>query len=878
MSHDSNPTQAVGVEEKVIVVKINNFDATISHDTQLLISLKVKGEAFDFLPADHFKNRTHDGQYHWGDITYRYRLERGSAWIDGDSSQKRSAIKSFDIPGTLAAADLAPTLSESPLEIVREWLEVEGDLAVRFTISNVGKQQLEIGSLGLPTEFNSIFTGKTQTEMQAQCCLSDPYIGFDAGYLRVAPVNPQTGSASALVVTPLHGTDTPFQAYRNLKEPSFPETAYGTHTFENLYEWQVLTKAWAENEWASCKRPWHEPSSRMLEVNESLQIGVRFSIADGVRGFDNAVRRLGIPTATSVPGYILPRDLPGQLLVKASSPVKSFSSFPEGALAVREIGRGKFMVTPSDSSSTWGYVRLTISYEDGKIQTVHYFVTKPTHEAIGDMGRFLYDKAWFSDENDPFNRAPSIMTYDYEAGEIVTQDQRVWVSGLSDEGGTGAYVAAAVKQLLQPNPQEVAKLDEFANKTIWGKVQLEDYSVKKSLFFYDPEVDYSYDQNVDWSQWACWSRKDANSVDRAYSYIHPTAVFWTLYRLARAYPDLVGRTWDWYLTHAWATVCRMTEPDVLWTDMGLMGETVIGKIIDDLNREDLSEKAKLLEEKMRKRADKWKSEAVPFGSEAPWDSTGQEGVYYWAKYFKLHDLAKRTVNSVLGYMPTVPHWAWNGNARRYWDFDVAGKLRRIERQIHNYGSSLNAQVLLDAFRDGPTDPYLIQVGYGGALAPISNINQEGFPSTGFHAWPDTMKWDGSTGDYGGAFLGMALNSGTYVASIPDMGLVAYGGILTESQGKVAVTPKDAVRQRVYLGPLRLMIEIDMGQITALHFTTESVIMFVKKPHEAPPLSAAIVWLDSRSETQWRVTNADAEETRGGWKVKPDGREITIKPM
>jgi glycerol kinase len=111
-----------------------------------------------------------------------------------------------------------------------------------------------------------------------------------------------------------------------------------------------------------------------------------------------------------------------------------------------------------------------------------------------------------------------------------------------------------------------------------------------------------------------------------------------------------------------------------------------------------------------------------------------------------------------------------------------------------------------------------------------------------------------------------------------MGLVAYGGILTESQGKVAVAPKDAVRQRVYLGPLRLMIEIDMGQITALHFTSESVTMFVKKPHEAPPLSAVIVWLDSRSETQWRVTNADAEETRGGWKVKPNGSEITIKPM
>lgn len=75
----------------------------------------------------------------------------------------------------------------------------------------------------------------------------------------------------------------------------------------------------------------------------------------------------------------------------------------------------------------------------------------------------------------------------------------------------------------------------------------------------------------------------------------------------------------------------MTEADVMWTEMGLMGETVIGKILEDLNREDLLEKAKQLEERMMKRVENWNSEPVPLGSEAPWDSTGQEGVYYWAK-------------------------------------------------------------------------------------------------------------------------------------------------------------------------------------------------------------------------------------------------------
>jgi len=27
-----------------------------------------------------------------------------------------------------------------------------------------------------------------------------------------------------------------------------------------------------------------------------------------------------------------------------------------------------------------------------------------------------------------------------------------------------------------------------------------------------------------------------------------------------------------------------------------------------------------------------------------------------------------TLNAILGYTPTVPHWGYNGSARRYWDF------------------------------------------------------------------------------------------------------------------------------------------------------------------------------------------------------------------
>jgi hypothetical protein len=40
---------------------------------------------------------------------------------------------------------------------------------------------------------------------------------------------------------------------------------------------------------------------------------------------------------------------------------------------------------------------------------------------------------------------------------------------------------------------------------------------------------------------------------------------------------------------------------------------------------------------------------------------------YFSRYLGYTSTVTKAVNSVLGYTPTVPHWGWNGNARRYWD-------------------------------------------------------------------------------------------------------------------------------------------------------------------------------------------------------------------
>ncbi|RBR13570.1 hypothetical protein FVER53590_08529 [Fusarium verticillioides] len=862
----------LGLDNGYIDIETNNFKARIVRDAQVLVSLISEHDTFDFLPSDLIDVRAQNGQYHWGDVTYRYRKQGVSAWTDGDSAQKRQPVKNISTGTSLATSNLDPTLPDSPLNITREWLDYQDDLGLRFTITNDGNDTLELGSLGFPTEFNSIFTGRTAKEMQAKCSLADPYIGMDAGHIRVAPVK---GTGNGLVVTPLNGTNTPMEAYRDLKEPWFESTGYASQTFEGFYEWQVLTKAWADNEWKS-QEPWNAPTSKMLKPGESLKFGVRFTISESIRDFDNAIKDTGTPVVVGVPGYTIPRDLPASLYPISDIGIASFDVSPKGAFEIQEAGEHYELIP---SSSAWGRVRVSIKYNDGKVQTVHYFVTKPTSETLNDLGNFLTTESWFNSTSDPFKRSPSVMAYDYEKRKIVEQDPRVWIAGLSDEGGTGAYVAAMIKQVVQPNAEEIAKLDKFVQTTIWGGIQGKNYGVYKSLFYHDSKLNYTYDADSDWTSWTSWDKGAAESVDRAYNYVHVVVAYWSMYRVARAYPELTTKPWNWYLDQAQKTIMRMYQQDVSYRDVGLMGETVFGEVLTDLRREVKGTPAQAVEDAMKERAVLWDAQDIPYGSEMAWDSTGQEGVYYWTRHFGFNESAQKTVNSVLGYTPNIPHWGWNSNARRYWDFIYGGKLQRIERQIHHYGSGLNSQVLLSAFRHNPSDPYLLRVGYAGSYAPLTNINQDGFPSAAFHSRPDTLKWDGITGDYGGGLIGTVLNSGTYVVDDKQLGMLAFGGTISKTRAQYHVEPKDAVRKRIFIGPLNVMVTVDMGSIISVTFTPGKGIVYVKLAQRegSPKVDRTVVWVEWTDGEEWELLGAwnvidkaaAIEKGRGGWIVPLD---------
>jgi hypothetical protein len=827
---EADAPATLGLEQGTFEIETPDFTLKLVKASQTVAAMQPKGAGgFDFTPADLLETRAKNGYHHLGDLTLRVRKGSSGPWQDVSTAAARQPVRALPTSGTtLAAADLAPTLpADCPVQITRTWALEDGRLALRFALKNNSTESIQIGALGIPMVFNNIITRRSLEQAHETCSFFDPYIGQDAGYLQVTRLK---GSGPALVVVP--EGKTPFEAYPLLNEPMRPN-----QTFEGTFAWMVHSQAYAEKEWHSAD-PWNPPTTAILASGETRTYGVRFLVSDTIRNIEKTLTANGRPVAIGIPGYILPTDLDGKLFLNYKSKVTSLTVEPKEAITVRaeKPTKGGWKAYTLRGKG-WGRARLTVTYDDGLKQSLSYYVIKPAQQAVRDMGHFLMTRQWFVDPNDPFRRSPSVMSYDREADKIVAQDSRVWIAGLGDEGGSGSWLAAAMKQFGQPDKEEIAKYEQFVDKVLWGGLQFKDgpnrYGVRKSLFYYAPQElpDFPYDTARDWRSWTSWNKRASEDIGRGYNYPHVVAAYWALYHVARNNPGLVtAHPWDWYLDQAYQTIKFMFGRDangrrrVGYVELGLMDGTVFVAVLKDLKHEGWTEKAAAVEALMKERVNRWSREAYPFGSEMAWDSTGQEEVYAWCKYFGHDDKALVSLNSILGYMPTLPHWGYNGNARRYWDFLYGGKLTRIERQLHHYGSGLNAIPVLTEYREHPDDIYLLRVGYGGMMGALSNMDREGFASVAFHSFPSTLKWDAYSGDYGPNFFGHAFNTATYLIHHPEFGWQSFGGNLKRDGDWVKMRPLDSFRKRVYVAPRGLWLTLDAGTFerVEVHSRTNAV--------------------------------------------------------
>ncbi len=874
--------------ESSLPLQSRDFDIVLDADSQTLVSLKPKqGGGFDFVPSKLRSVRSGDGYYHLGDLDLRLRVAGESQWQDYSTAHRRQRATEVAKEGTtLAAARISLSLpSELGLQVVRRWQRGDnGNLILRFELTNAGRRPIELGGVGFAMVFDNVLSKRSLAQAHTEASFADPYIGAEAGYLQVTRLN---GQGPALIVAGEAGT--PFEAYKPIfdkkdadgKPLLFNDATARGQTFEGFYDWMAASRGFAEKEWRGAEQ-WNEPTLVTLAPGETRRFGLQFLLSKSIREIEHTLAANSRPVAIGIPGYVLPTDLAGDLWVWPQQPIRSVTVHPAGAVDVvageGAKGWSRYRVT----GRQWGRARLTLTYGDGTQQAVHYFVTKPSAVVLDDLGRFLTTKHWFEDPADPFHRGPSIMTFDRQRNAVLLQDQRVWMAGLSDEGGAGGWLALIMKQLGAPDALQIEKFERFVTGTLDGRLQINQgpqrFGVRKSLFYYEPQppAGFNYDPAFDWTQWSAWKKSQADSVERSFNYVHVAAAHWVLYRLARCHEGLVkAHDWRWYLDRAYQTVLAMPRLAPEYAKFGQMEGEVFVEILRDLQDEGMAAQASQLEKAMRQRADAWAKEEYPFGSEMPWDSTGQPEVYAWMRYFGNAAKADLTREVILGYDPTIPSWGYNGNARRYWDFMYAGKIKQLERQLHHYGSANNALPLLDAFRSNPADLHLLRVAYGGLMGTLTNIDQDGFGSAAFHSNPDLMKFDPYNGDYGSAFYGYAYGIGSYLARHPVFGTVGFGGLVQEQGTVTSITPRDGFRTRVFLSDPELWLTLDAGKFARVDYDRSSGEVIVRLDPADPFTPRAYLNVAKGKNGPKYRPAASSNEMRGRYVIPLRQGEVSI---
>ena len=540
------------------------------------------------------------------------------------------------------------------------------------------------------------------------------------------------------------------------------------------------------------------------------------------------------------------------------------------------------------------------------VQTVHLLLLEPAAALLQKFGDFSSSRGWLSaNASDPWSRGPALLGTDADKdggrGGALLEDPRVFMGGLSDESGAAASLAMASKQLGLPVQSEVDQLEEYVHETLWAGaagerkrfLQGKDYSVRLSMLYWSDEIERDGSEMAAAVQraapslyatchkcWAtcskkrdccywmhCWSEEHSLESWRAYNYPHVSALYWSLYRVGRHFsPPLTRRqSWRYYLEQAGRTAVAMWKFGGKGTSQwGLMVGSIFALVYADLVREGMSELAAELDGVRNTRMKKWLALEFPYGSEFPWDSTGHEEIHTWLLMHQHHLAANRTVQAVLAYSSVVPHWAYCGSARRYWDFTINGKTQwGNEREFHHYGSTLNAVAVLDSYRAYPARSHLLRLGACALLGHLSNIHPSGAASMAWHGDPALLRRDAFSGDYGIGLYGYWRSAASYVACMPPHGWVcmlcdlvvglgdgAQNGGSTDGghcdeHTHLTITPRDALRRRVYIAPLGLTISVEGAAIAQLEtWPAERRIAVTLVAHAAAPSVQATLFVSA----------------------------------
>lgn len=470
---------------------------------------------------------------------------------------------------------------------------------------------------------------------------------------------------------------------------------------------------------------------------------------------------------------------------------------------------------------------VRVSY---KLKTEDGYVDKFTQfefNALDDLDKIVDTHAEFMVNNQQVTDTGSAEYGNYRDWYLSTgRDDNT--SHWGDDWGHDNINFMTMKNYAKPDAEEVRSLENYLVDYMWNnymKYTQDTFTVANYL-----SASGVYGTS-------------ASPYTRTYSEMMECTGFFNMYRIEKAYPNLISyrKSARFYLEKAYGIYMNRVDAG----NIGYYGEQQVPDMIEALSREGMTEQAEALKEKFaRQKGTSMATAAYPYGSEFTYDNTGEEGAYAAAKALREYypdsaeaqsawtnmRKAEWKTRAMRGIQPTWYQYAdpvFIGG-ESWWNFQ--------------YTASLAGSIMDDYLRyqdngwDGEDTAWAARVNYGAKISNFNAVNmgQISDKSIGADSWRYTMYkgghgamnvndggtrvmnngWNDFSGESDEGLYGSLLRISSDVVTDPVFGLTGYGAQVSESaDGKgYTVTPVSGAGKRINLLDQKIYAELVQEEV------------------------------------------------------------------
>lgn len=789
--------------------------------------------------TDNYGNRNTNGDKWFGDVDISLKTdgscrEISTSFSSDIRSAKKSGRSSVCIDYTGESGNPAGLSDVS----VNQKYSLSGDELIWDTvITNTSGRQVTLGSVSFPLMFNSALAG-TNRDMYENYVYNHSFIGYHETYFYICR---NSGNGKVLLLYPKNGTSVEYQYWRGNLNCTSMYTVAGN----------------SQDEYPGSS--YLELSTKTLEPGESVCYSFGFRWVDSIKSINDGLYSAGKTAFRSLPGMVVPADLAVSLALRTEKEIDSVKGeFPGetgiDCLGTDGNGNRKYRI----SFSRTGQNTVDIRYSDGTRTALLYFVTEPLGDLIEKNTAFISKNQQQTDPSDecymgflPWDMVMADLTGDGLLDEKNNRTSGYFPTGWwhygGDEMGYSPALYLSLKNVYMPDRDQIKQLVDYINVFICGKMT-EKFS----------DGTYRLHRGAPWyimGEWKGDVRIDKNGIDsnadcwRSYNYPHVINTYYNMYRIAlNCDYDIDGmldsgeylhRAYD--LMYTFFTKWMYPKGDPVRGEGGIhfgnMGETEFFAIAEALKKEGFESEYRWLKKQLDEKAEYFADEKYPYSSESYFDTAAYEAVFAYARYSGNTALAGEVTKTNIATRGTTPVWYLYGS-----DLPSQDKAVNLRYMTQLGGWSL-MQYALEYSDAAESD---LQLAYGSYLAGWALINSGWYSDKPYNVGSSVWYYQGIKGTlmdsvndwekilpvYNGAVavsgesaLGFwaGLNMAcTAVIRDSVFGLYAYGGDLSEKDGRITVKPKDGVRKRVHVvtDGRTVSAELSGGRISLFEYAAD----------------------------------------------------------